>query len=108
MNGTDMNNVRRNKEAHAIQATLSDSSRVDIVVTHGAALYTFSNPKLAVQVFNMERKNPDVGFMAPNKIGRKYPGMKALEIVAQIGKEIKKAGGKFKDAKGIIDGKDSK
>ncbi len=102
MEMNDISKIKTNKEAHAMRAILSDSSSVDIMIMNGAALYIFSNPRIAVQLFNIDRKNEEVKFLDPNKIAKKYKDMKALEIMAQIGKEIKKGGGKLKNAKGII------
>lgn len=68
-----------------------------IIVRDGFALSTFTDPKLARQLYEADSNNGlDVAFNEKhNAYIQKYKGMKKARIVKKIKKELKNAGGQI-------------
>lgn len=67
-----------------------------IVVRDGFALATFSDPKLAKQLYEADKNNEDVSYNEKhNAYVQKFKGMKKEEIIKHLRKELEKSGGKI-------------
>lgn len=68
-----------------------------IVVRDNFCLATFSDPKLAKQLYDYDLENgEDVAFNEKlNAYIKRYKGMKKKKIIIELKQEIEKAGGQF-------------
>ena len=90
--------------AHAINATFANGCKINVTIMDGIAMHLYFPPKAAYDLYEGNKSDPNVKFIKPNKIIKVYPGRDWKDIMQEISLQFKKAGGKFKSGKGIING----
>ena len=90
--------------AHAINATFANGCKISVTIMDGIAMSLYSQPRVAYGLYEGNKSDSNVKFVKPNKIIKLYPGRDWKDIMQEIALQFKKAGGKFKSGKGIVNG----